>query len=208
MPGGGGSLGLKPSLFCVCGGGGGHERRKRRPSLHPTQSAPPPWPRLPAPAPPPAPPPPHPWLRLHPRPASGRGPFLPQLVLCGRGAARRRLYGRGSERKGEKGRECGRWRGLGRGAEARPGLPHVHSTLQAGPGLFHRQVSRSRIKALEGRGPGLGPCWAQTRHRGVGDRRGAGTRVANSVPWDLGHVSWRPAGSKESLSSSCSVETD
>lgn len=138
-------------LYCVRvarGPGGGVRKKKAAPfpaphPVGPASLAPPPWPRLPAPAPPPAPPP--------PRPASGRGPFLPQLVLCGRGAARRRLYGRGSERKGEKGRECGRRWGLGRGAEARPGLPHVHSTLQAGPGLSHRQASRSRIKALEGR---------------------------------------------------------
>lgn len=46
-------------------------------------------------------------------PRSGRGPFLPQLVLWGRGAARRCLYGPGSQRKGEGGGECGRWRGRG-----------------------------------------------------------------------------------------------
>lgn len=129
---------LKPLL---CRVGGAKEENGALPCTPPSR------PRLPGPA---FQPPPHPRLRLHPHPASGRGPFLPQLVLWGRGAARRRLYGQGSERKGERGREYGRWRGLGRGAEARPGLPHVHSTLQAGPGLSQSQVSRSRIKAPGG----------------------------------------------------------
>lgn len=185
---------MASNLYCV-----GWGARKKRAAPFPA-----PHPVGPASLAPPSSPRPTPGSASTPRPASGRSPFLPQLVLWGRGAARRRLYGRGSKRKGERGRERGRRRGLGRGAEARPGVPHIHSTLQAGPGLSHRQVPGAAIKALEGRGPGLLPCRAQTRHRGVGDRRGAGTRVANSVPRDLGHVSWRPAGSKESLSSSCS----
>lgn len=163
---------------------------------------------LPAPDPvgpaslvPPSRPPPHPRLRLRPRPLP---PAAGAVVLWGRGAAHRSLYGLGSERKGERAVECGRRQGLGRGAGARPGLPRVCSTLPAGPGLSHCQVPWSRIKVVKGRGLGLGLRWAQTRHRRVGNWRGAGARVANSVSWDLGHVSRCLAGSEESLSSSCS----
>lgn len=82
-------------------------------------------------------------------PRSGRGPFLPQLVLWGRGTTRRRLYGPGSQRKGEGGRECGRWQGWG----PRPGKAlssSIPPSKKDRPGLSHRRDPRSRIKGSRG----------------------------------------------------------
>lgn len=168
-------------LYCI-----GQGARKKRAATFkaPHPVGPPPCPAFQAPAPPPAPPPPPPRLRPRPLPpaAGALGP---------RSSASPSLWPRDPNAKvraAERAGGGGAWAG-GR----RPGLLHVHSN----PSSWARPVSPLSPpvphKGSKGCGPGLGPRWAQTRHSGVGDQSGAGARVPNSVPPDLGHVSWRPA---------------
>lgn len=121
MPGGRGSLGLKPSLLCKVGGA--KEESGALPCTPPSR------PRLPAPAPPPAPPPPPP----APPPAAAPSS---RSWCCG--AAEQRIavsMARDPSAK-VRGRECGRQlRGLGRGGggQARPSPCPFHPPGWARP---------------------------------------------------------------------------
>lgn len=177
------SLGVH-GLHCA----GWRQRGAQGPTPRPTLSV-----RRPGPAP-------QARLRL-PTPARlGQGPFLLQLVPWGRRAAPRRA-------------SPSPWPGRDRSAEVRArsadgggrpaagsNLPRVPSALQARSG---RGGPASRLAG--GRAwAGPGQRGAQTHRRGTTERRGSrgGGREAIRERRDLGQVSRRDPGSKESSSSS------